>query len=330
MIAMTHTANTNGINAKVAVPFVTENGALFACLLPMDGLDMANTFPLIEAMFRQYLGSMQAIPSFDNAHAGNSRYESVPGYSDSNTDFLSWTGRLLHSIKKQRKMATEQQKGVASDRIFTDAAYERTRENMAEFGRSGKAASLLREIFRDMTVYAKDQDLQSRLLKVFSRVLSTDAVNKRGERTVGNGDHLHLKGFNFNSRAGVRETLYARCPVALDRVAGTATVTIPSFVPKMMVQAPKGTTHYRIVAGSAAVNFDTELYSYMRGATAELSWDQLPTVASSIALNFPANTPDTILVALGIEFVQKVNGQSYPLKTTSSNATTIVAVDKPV
>lgn len=160
---MTHTGNINGLDPMVAVPVVNENGTLLAYLLPTGGLDIANTFPPIEAMFRQYSGNMQAIPPFEVAHAGNIGRDNVFNFSPGNTDFLSWTGRLLQSLKKQRKMSTEEQKSLASDRIFTDPAFERTRENMAEFGRSGKGARLLREIFRDMTVYAKDQVLHSRL-----------------------------------------------------------------------------------------------------------------------------------------------------------------------
>ncbi|MDF2188418.1 hypothetical protein [Paraflavitalea sp. CAU 1676] len=325
---MTHAANIPELDGNLVVPVFTEQGTLLACLLPAHSLDMHSSFPLIEALFRQCAGNMQAINKFSDMHRESSPYERTLHTPAIHTDVHSWAGQLLQSLKKQIKMANEQQKGVASDRILTDPAFERTRENMSEFGRSGKAASLLREIFRDMTVYAKDQVLQSRLLKFFSQIISTDGINKRGERTIANGDPSLLKGFNFNQRTGIRDSLYAKCPVSINRTTGVAQVTIPSFVPNIMVKAPRGTTHYRIVAGATAVNFDTELYSYMRTDTGELPWGQLPTTASNLLLNFPANSPDTVIVALSIEFGQQVNGHSYPLKTTSANATTIVAVDK--
>ncbi|WP_207625749.1 hypothetical protein, partial [Niastella populi] len=59
--------------------------------------------------------------------------------------------------------------GVTADRIKNDPAFERTRENAAEFGRAGKAAKFLRSIFRDVTINAKDKITQARLVKVTSR-----------------------------------------------------------------------------------------------------------------------------------------------------------------
>jgi hypothetical protein len=226
-------------------------------------------------------------------------------------------------------MEKEEPKGVASDRIFNDPIFERTRENMAEFGRAGKAARLTREIFRDVTIFAKDRITMARLLKVFKRVLLADPISGRGERTVGKGDQQQLKGFNFNVRAGLRETFYVRCPIVVSRPTGQVVITIPSFVPKVMVQAPGGTTHFRIVAAATTVNFDTEVYEYKRVSTDELSWDQNIFAGTNLELALPANSPDTIIVALGIEFSQKVNNQSYALKTGDCNATTIMLVDKP-
>ncbi len=226
-------------------------------------------------------------------------------------------------------MPTASSNGVTADKIFNDPNFERTRENMAEFGRASKASVLIREIFRDMTVYAKDKITHTRLSKVLSRVIAADTIGKRGERTVSNGDLQQLRGFHFNGRAPLRESLYARCAVTIDRATGMATITIPSFVPKVMVAGPRGTSHYKIVAGVTAVNFDTEQFAYMRVSTDEIGWDQVQTTTSSLVLPFPANSPDTIIVALGIEFYQGVNGVSYALKTGQANATTIVAVDKP-
>lgn len=69
---------------------------------------------------------------------------------------------------------------------------------MAEFGSAGNSASLVREISQDETIYAKDKITHARLLIVPRRVILTDSVNGRGERTVSNGDQRQLKGFNFN------------------------------------------------------------------------------------------------------------------------------------
>jgi hypothetical protein len=219
--------------------------------------------------------------------------------------------------------------GISANRIKNAAAFERTRENMAEFTRAGKAAKLLRTIFREVTINARDKITQARLVKVAARILLADPVNERGERTVNNGNLQELQLFNFNVRAGISDSLFARCPVNFNRVSGEVTVNIPVFVPRKMVLQPSGTTHFRIVAAAAAINFDTEQYEYAMQGTPELPYNSDPTQAATLTLALPANSTNTVVAVLGIEYYQQVNAKSYTLKSGEYNATTVVLVDKP-
>jgi len=218
--------------------------------------------------------------------------------------------------------------GTSADRIKTDPAFERTRENMAEFGRAGKAAKLLRTIFRDVTINAKDRVTQARLAKVTSRIISTDPVNERGARTVNNGDLPQLQNFHFNARAGISDSLFVRCPVNFNRASGEVTVNIPAFIPRNMVQQARGTTHFRIVAAAATINFDTEQYEYAMQGTSELPYNSDPTQAATLTMALPANSKDTVVAVLGIEYYQRVNSRSYALKSGEHNATSVILVDK--
>ena len=218
--------------------------------------------------------------------------------------------------------------GASADRIKNDPAFERTRENNAEFARAGKAAKLLRTIFRDVTINAKDIITQARLVKVTSRILKSDPVNGRGARTVNNGDLQQLQPFHFNERAGIKDVLFVRCPMTFNRVSGEVTVNIPAFVPGNMVQQAPGTTHFRILAAAAAINFDTEQHEYAMQTTPELPFNSDPTQATTLTLALPANSKDIVVAALGIEYYQMVNSRSYSLKSGEYNATTIVLVDK--
>jgi hypothetical protein len=42
----------------------------------------------------------------------------------------------------------------------------------------------------------------------------------------------------------------------------------------------------------------------------------------------PANSKDTVVAVLGIEYYQRVNARSYALKSGEHNATSVVLVDK--
>jgi hypothetical protein len=95
-----------------------------------------------------------------------------------------------------------------------------------------------------------------------------------------------------------------------------------------MVQQSRGTTHFRIVAAAAAINFDTEQYEYAMQGTPELPYNSDPTLAATLTLALPANSKDTVVAVLGIEYYQRVNSRSYALKSGDHNATSIVLVDK--
>lgn len=218
--------------------------------------------------------------------------------------------------------------GASANRIKNDPVFERTRENMEEFARAGKAAKLLRSIFRNVTINAKDRVTHARLVKVAFRMILADPVSERGKRTVTNGDLKQLFGFDFNERSGIKDVLFVTCPVNFNRVSGEVTVNIPAFVPGNNVQFAKGTTHVRIVAAAAAINFDTGLHEFAMQETAELPYNGDPTQATTFTLALPANSKDAVVVTLGIEYYQKVNSRIYALKAGVHNATTIVLVDK--
>ena len=218
--------------------------------------------------------------------------------------------------------------GVSAERIATDPAFQRTRENGAEFARAGKASRLLRTAFRTQLQAVRGQRTASRLTQEMMRVVHSDAVNGRGLRNVTDGEKTILQDFEFNPAAQLGSTLFAPFTAALNRVSGEATVTIPSFVPANSVAAPAGATHFRILTTAASVDFDSELYEVDDTASATLALDGAATSALSLVSTLTANSTGTLFLVMGVEFFQVVNGTNYSLKNGGFNALTIVAVDQ--
>jgi hypothetical protein len=329
-ITMTNTYNIGATEGNVMVPVLSETGSLMAYLLYPDPTGILQELYCSKAIPRPFPGHSQAIPRPLGYHAGTQwgiLYQDTPFI---HKNAFGCTGQpIIHSKLKTKTMAkTTSSGGATSERIKNDPAFERTRENMAEFGRAGKAAKLLRTIFRDVTINAKDRVTQARLAKVTSRIVTTDAVNERGARTMNNGDLQQLLNFHFNARAGISDSLFVKYTASFNRVSGEVTVNIPAFVPRNMVQQAGGTTHFRIVAAAATVNFDTEQYEYAMQTTPELPYNTDPTQAINLTMGLPANSKDTVLAVLGIEYYQRVNSRSYALKSGEHNATSIVLVDK--
>jgi len=223
----------------------------------------------------------------------------------------------------------ETNKKITRQRFNTDPAFERTRENVEEFKNAGKAVKVFKAAFRDVLIVAGDKKITNRLHSQAFRMLTTDPASDRGQRSVAKGDLDIIKGFNFNSRNGLAETMFVRQSIQIDRASGKVTVSIPEFVPRIRIQASPEASHFQIVAVATAIDFETGKYEYAVQETASLSWDRNTTSPISMELQLPADSKLPIMVALGINFEQAINSKMYPLNSATYNAAAIVEVNAP-
>ena len=217
--------------------------------------------------------------------------------------------------------------GVDANRIKNDPAFQRTRENGAEFGRAGRAGKLLRTVFRSLALNAADSRMASRLTQQMMRVIKADAVSDRGLRNVIDGEAELLSGFEFNIRGKLGNTLFAQFSGSIDRAAGSIGVEIPVFSPLTMLAAPNGTTHFKIVSAGAEVDFEAESFVISTAATDILPWSAAPTDVISQSNAVTADSTKPLFLVVGVEFYQEVNGLMYPLKNGSYNPLAIVQVN---
>ena len=217
--------------------------------------------------------------------------------------------------------------GIDANRIASDPAFQRTRENGYEFGRAGKAGKVLRTALRALLLNSADSRMVSRLTQAMVKVIQADMVSVRGLRNVIDGEVDLLVGFEFNIRGKLGTSLFAPYVANIDRVAGEITVDLASFIPANMIAAPNGTTHYKIISAGAEIDFEAETFIETHSETAILPWNSVATAAiSQVNAVTPASTKPLFL-ALGVEFYQEVNGAMYPLKNGAFNPLAVVKVD---
>src|SRR5690606_10936491 len=146
-----------------------------------------------------------------------------------------------------------------------------------------KAGMRIRYVIRVLLLNATDKRVVSRLTKDLVAIIKTDPVSLGGERTVQDGDLNRLLGFEFNLNGKLASTLFSPYNVTLDRVTGSADITLAPFSPTVRIAAPIGTTHFSIVMGAAEVDFENETFVFEMDSTAILPYTAPDTVA--IALN---------------------------------------------
>ncbi len=213
---------------------------------------------------------------------------------------------------------------VDAKRIASDPAFERTRENNAEFGNSANAGKLLRDAVRPLAINAADGRVTSRMTQLMARVKNLDTVSDRGLRNVAIGITdpsalSFLKGFEFNQIAKLGSILYSTYGV--DNATGIISFT--NLDPMNDIVVPSGATHVTFSGGFAGVDFglnERELFKSnqvnfpINGAaqTFDLTPTGIPTLANTAIL-------------LKLEFYQEINGTQYSLKNGAFNALQIVS-----
>lgn len=217
--------------------------------------------------------------------------------------------------------------GIPAERIANDPAFARTRENNQEFGRAGKAARLVRNAFREVVLGGADKRLIARLVQVTMSAIRQDVTNVRGQRNMTDGATTLLEGFDFNNNGRLSTSFYAPLQLSIDRNNGSFTVSINPFIPASMVAAPSGATHFRIAAAGAIVDFANQYSETDSQFSNILPWDAQSTQTITLNCSVSGGSTAPLMLAVGVEFYQEVNGQQYPLKNGAYNAIAIVRID---
>lgn len=219
--------------------------------------------------------------------------------------------------------------GVSKERIATDPAFARTRENGQEFGSAGKSGKVLRDGLRPMMLNAADNRVTSRVTQVLSRIIKLDGTSLRGSRNVakaitgtqGAEAKSNFKNFNFNKSAILGSILYKAFTVD----SSTGAVSINGLIPLNDVAYPSGATHMSLSSAYANVDFGTNVVNVEYSNKVNLPIDNATNDVVLTPAEVPAGT-GVELILLKVEFFQLTNGTQYSLKNGAFNALAIIEV----
>lgn len=216
--------------------------------------------------------------------------------------------------------------GVSKQRIMTDPAFERTRENGAEFKSVAQDGQLIRKSTGAFYRLAKDSKVVSRLMKVLSDIKKLDDTSVRGERCVQNGlsypeGKLLLKGFEFNQHSVLNYVM--RCNYQLDPATGT--FSIADFIPNEHLYYPEETTHVKMSVAVSRVQLENGTFDTVSSVAQELEMNNTVSPVSIAPASIPTGE-GFLLFFLLLEFKQEINGVKYPLKNNAYNVLHVLEV----
>lgn len=218
-----------------------------------------------------------------------------------------------------------QKQGSNRSQFNTSVSMQRVRENASEFGTAAKASKLVRDALRKVVAPASDRFAVSRLTQKMKEILNLDADADRGGRQILNANLEALVGFDFNANAAFTGTYYGGLEVELDR-AGNQSVSMLDVNPALDIAAPQGATHYRINVAVAAVDFAAGTFTSTVNSTPELPLTNALRPTESLQLIRPAAAEEALIVVVGVDFFQALNGKMYPLNSNTYNPLSVVAV----
>lgn len=254
--------------------------------------------------------------------------------------YVGTIGDIRHfKIKGQEGYFAGMSGGPTDAQVKTAPEFERTRENMNEFGgcaRAGKSVRVaLSEVLNGMT----DPQCTGRLTSLMKKINLEDGTEARGVRKIEiSTQRTYLYGFGFDKNISFSSVVYVPYSLtsSVDRL--TSTLTTLAVNPTNSINAPIGATHFRFinaigVVSDFAYNDATgtyeptnpdlnELSSSIYGAYSPLN---AAYAGETLACSLPPATVMTadisVVNCIGIEFYQEVNGNYY--KFSSGNCLVI-------
>ncbi len=223
--------------------------------------------------------------------------------------------------KRQNSFLARMKGGIDGKRIKSDPRFQRTRENMAEFQEAASMAKLFRQAFQISSKNTRDGNTQNRLFSYMSGILKTDPASNRGQRKVSLGDIDLLKGFEFNSQAKLEATLQAQPEITLD--GAELVLSYLNLNPSAQISSPPNTTHFRLLAAVGAVDFENKDSKEILSSTENLLLEEIQENLN-LTLNIEGLESYHKYLAVGIEFLDEINGKFYALQNRTHNGLSII------
>lgn len=235
----------------------------------------------------------------------------------------------LNYVRTEDGYFIRRRSSVTKLRMATDPNYAATRDHQAEFKRASAAGKLFRDAVNDTLSHGGDGKVHSRLLKVMLQIIKSDPVSDRGRKKMILGELGFLEGFEFNRKNPLKGIFPPQYASAIDRAAGTLSVSIPAFVPAECFNVGDEASHFRIVSAGCELDFEKR-----RSFTGVSESPLLPINNDVVAAFTLVNsvTPGSVLSlvsVLGIRFYRMSNGKAYRVKSDRFNALRVMQADMP-
>jgi len=221
----------------------------------------------------------------------------------------------LSFYKLKNKTVVRKAGGFKGDKIKTAANYVRVRENSSEFAENARAGKYFRQSIMSYLKVLRQTTLHSRVVSLFQGLTKLDTLNPRGQRRMVQGLQdtkagALLQAFEFDEAVPFGRLFPFEAVVNWNQ----GTVTVVDFNRKAL-KKPKAATHLSLQFIISGLDFATK--DHFTVTKSEVLSLKLKDAAPNGPLVLTSDLPaaPTAVGLLFIQYLQKVNGKEYVLKS---------------
>jgi hypothetical protein len=157
------------------------------------------------------------------------------------------------------------------------------------------------------------------------KVIKSDLVSPRGEREFALGDLNQINGFHFNVNSLWSTAVFVQH--TLETTPTDLSVAFPEFIPGTKLAKPMGASHARMFLVGTAMNLVEGTYETNLVSSMDIEINQQPLIGLQISIPKFTSVGTIQLYAIGVEYLQAVNGGMYPLNDKTHNSAKIIFIE---
>jgi hypothetical protein len=221
--------------------------------------------------------------------------------------------------------------GPPAERVRTHHNFQRTRENIKDFGTTASVASKVRKAMMPYMEYMSDGTYFNRLVGLVKLVGKTDRTNSRGSKHAYDGNIHLLEDFQWNAKLGFDKAVKADYCYTMDPATGSMSMDIVPFIPLADIEAPHGATHFQIMLRGCSIYHgnDRGNIQMIAAPLMELNSQKIDGVTLTLENKILEKEGQGLLImGAGIIFYEEVDG--IPFAIRGAGAFAMLGVERTV
>lgn len=215
--------------------------------------------------------------------------------------------------------------GVSSSTYKNSQAFAASRKAAELFGQAAQASKVIRDTLAPVLEEIPQKIMHNRLSHIIGKMIR-EQLSEESTLHLNTLSWRMLYGFEFNDQKSLRLLLTEPYYISFDRKKDKVFIEIDNFHASPAIRSFKETTHVRILAAIATIDFEKGNKEIDYTASNHLAVQNGKSINISLSLDCSIKTINPIFIILGIACFQELNKKMYELVNQRIQAAQIIEV----